>query len=137
MSSGPVLLSLITAALKAGVLLGLAAGLAWTLKAAPARARHGLWAGALAGCLMLPVLSPWVPDWTIAALPVPELAAGRGATSPGAVEVAPGSHRARAIGSPPVSAAGRAAAPGPGLLRQLRAPCAPASLRPAGWWGSG
>jgi beta-lactamase regulating signal transducer with metallopeptidase domain/predicted nucleic acid-binding Zn-ribbon protein len=75
MSAGELLVSLLEAAVKAGVLLVLAAGLVTALRRAPARSRHAVWAGALAGALLLPALSPWMPVWSIAALPMPALPA--------------------------------------------------------------
>ncbi len=77
MTSGEVLLGLLSATLKAGVLLALAAALVTALKRTSARTRHGVWAGALAGALLVPVLSPWMPDWSVAALPVPVTSAQR------------------------------------------------------------
>ena len=71
MSAGALLLSLLAAALKAGLLLALAGGIVSALRRAPARARHSIWAGALVGALLVPVVAPWMPDWTIVTLPSP------------------------------------------------------------------
>ena len=49
MNAGQLVLELLSAVLKAGLLLGLAALVALALKRAPARLRHGVWAAALAG----------------------------------------------------------------------------------------
>ena len=54
-------------------LANILAGVVAALRRAPARSRHSVWAAALSGALLLPVLAPWVPDWTIAALPAPAL----------------------------------------------------------------
>ena len=77
MNAWPLLLSLLAAVIKAGLLLALAAGLVAALGRAPARTRHSIWASALVGALLLPVLAPWVPDWSIAALPAPRLSTER------------------------------------------------------------
>jgi beta-lactamase regulating signal transducer with metallopeptidase domain/predicted nucleic acid-binding Zn-ribbon protein len=73
MSAGPFLLSLLVAAIKAGLLLALAGGIAAALRRAPARMRHSIWTAALAGALLVPVIAPWVPDWSIASLSIPQL----------------------------------------------------------------
>ena len=66
-----VLVVLADAALKGAVLLLLAVLASPLLRKASASARHALWCGALAGVLLLPVLSlalpawrvPWLPEW--------------------------------------------------------------------------
>ena len=95
--SGELLLALLSAAVKAGLLLALAAGLVRLLQQASARARHGIWAGALAGALLVPALSPWLPGWSIAALPVPELAIDRGLLAGESPEPPPAARLAAAI----------------------------------------
>src|ERR1700679_563284 len=60
------------AAIKSALLLLAAALLALLLRKASAAARHLTWSGAVAGTLLLPLLSfllpawraPWLPDWS-------------------------------------------------------------------------
>ena len=89
MSPSEALLTLLSAALKAGVLLALAAGLVAALRRASARTRQGVWAVALAGALLVPALSPWMPEWSVAALPLPIASVDRPA--PAAVAPRPAS----------------------------------------------
>src|ERR1700722_7333999 len=66
-----ILLVLADAALKSLVLLAAAALLAALLRKSSAAARHLIWSAAIAGTLLLPLLSfllpawraPWLPDW--------------------------------------------------------------------------
>jgi beta-lactamase regulating signal transducer with metallopeptidase domain/Leucine-rich repeat (LRR) protein len=53
------------ATLKATCLLILACGTVWALRRASAAARHLIWFGALAGCLVLPLLSAALPGWQV------------------------------------------------------------------------
>jgi beta-lactamase regulating signal transducer with metallopeptidase domain/predicted nucleic acid-binding Zn-ribbon protein len=62
-------LPLAYASVKALLLLAAAGGAALVLRKRPARLRAVVWATALAGCLLIPVLAPLVPAWSI---PVPE-----------------------------------------------------------------
>ena len=74
MSTLDLLMSVLFAAAKVGVLVALAASLALSLRRAPAAARHGVWVAALVGALLLPLVTPWVPSWTLWTLPAPEAA---------------------------------------------------------------
>lgn len=70
-------LSLLLTALKAGLLLAVAAGIALLLRRAPARSRQWLWGFALIGALLLPLLSPLrsalLPGWRLAVPALQEL----------------------------------------------------------------
>lgn len=61
----PAWLALVTALLKAAVILCAAGILAALLRRASAASRHLVWTCALAAVLMLPVVSYWVPAWRI------------------------------------------------------------------------
>ena len=56
-------------ALKGAVVLALAGLAALLLRHAPASARHGVWAAAFCGLLLLPVLEAMGPRWDISVLP--------------------------------------------------------------------
>ncbi|MBC8424604.1 M56 family metallopeptidase [bacterium] len=78
-------------ALKTTLLIAVAALCSLALHRASAAARHLLWTMAMAGCLLLPVLTTVLPDWRVAALPdlrlvvpgepVEEVVSGEGAES--------------------------------------------------------
>ncbi len=63
------LLPLVLGSLKALLLVLVAAGVALTLRGRPARLRAVVWGTALAGCLIIPLVAPLLPSWS---LPVPE-----------------------------------------------------------------
>ncbi len=63
------LLPLVLGSLKALLLVLVAAGAALTLRRRPARLRAVVWGTALAGCLIIPLVAPLLPSWS---LPVPE-----------------------------------------------------------------
>jgi len=73
LANSAVLLALADAAIKSAALLVLAALAALLLRKASSAARHAVWCGALAGALLLPVLSfslpawrvPWLPEWKV------------------------------------------------------------------------
>ncbi|MEL7362549.1 MAG: hypothetical protein AAFN13_10795, partial [Bacteroidota bacterium] len=56
-------------ALKGALVLLLAALVVRLLHAAPASARHGVWAAAFAALLLLPVLESVGPQWAVGVLP--------------------------------------------------------------------
>ena len=65
------LLLLVDAAIKSVPLLLVALALSRGLGRAPATARQAVWAIALAGCVLIPVFSPWLPTVEIGRLPLP------------------------------------------------------------------
>jgi hypothetical protein len=62
------LLAVVLGSIKALVLLGIATGITLALKQRAARIRAVVWGTAIAGCLVIPLVAPLVPSWTI---PVP------------------------------------------------------------------
>ena len=62
------LLPLVLGSLKALLLVLVAAGFALALRGRPARLRAVVWGTALAGCLVIPLVTPLLPSWS---LPVP------------------------------------------------------------------
>ena len=62
------LLPLVLGSLKALLLVLVAAGFALALRRRPARLRAVVWGTALAGCLVIPLVAPLLPSWS---LPVP------------------------------------------------------------------
>lgn len=87
---GPALLLVVDAVAKGLVLLALTGLATVCLRRASASARHLVWALALAGLLVLPVLSVAVPKWRLAILPSETAPAGETASSAdAAMEVAP------------------------------------------------
>jgi beta-lactamase regulating signal transducer with metallopeptidase domain/predicted nucleic acid-binding Zn-ribbon protein len=61
-------LALVLASLKAFVLLAFATAATLALRQRPARVRAVIWATAIAGCLVIPAVTPLLPAWS---LPVP------------------------------------------------------------------
>ncbi|MEM1114988.1 MAG: M56 family metallopeptidase [Bacteroidota bacterium] len=64
-------------ALKGAVVLALAGLASLLLRHAPASARHGVWAAAFCGLLLLPVLEAVGPRWTVSVLPTSASSFGR------------------------------------------------------------
>ena len=62
------LLPLILGSIKALVLLAFATGITLSLKRRAARVRAVVWSTAIAGCLLIPLVAPFLPSWTF---PVP------------------------------------------------------------------
>ncbi len=60
---------LVDVAIKSVLVLGVTAAVAFGLRGASAALRHQVWAVALGGLLMLPVLSIVLPHWQLAFLP--------------------------------------------------------------------
>ena len=59
------LLPMILGSLKAMLLLMTAAAVTLALRGGPARMRAVVWATALAGSLLIPVVAPMLPSWTV------------------------------------------------------------------------
>jgi beta-lactamase regulating signal transducer with metallopeptidase domain len=62
------LLPFVLGSIKALVLLTVAAGITLTLRRRAARVRAVVWGTAIAGCLVIPIVAPFLPSWTF---PVP------------------------------------------------------------------
>jgi beta-lactamase regulating signal transducer with metallopeptidase domain len=76
MTAGILLLA--GAAFKVTLILAAAYAGAFLLRNASARARHGLWAAALVGALVVPFLSMALPGWSVPLLPSPRGAVQHG-----------------------------------------------------------
>jgi hypothetical protein len=62
---------LVDVAVKSIVILGVAAAVTLGLRGASAALRHHVWAAALGGLLLLPLLSIVLPQWQVSLLPSP------------------------------------------------------------------
>jgi len=70
MMSGDIVIQVLAgAAVKGTVVLALAVALSLALRRQPAASRHLVWALALGAVLLVPVLTPLVPSWSVPALP--------------------------------------------------------------------
>jgi protocatechuate 3,4-dioxygenase beta subunit len=91
LASGGPLLVLADAAVKATILLCLAAAVAASLKRSAAAVRHRLWALTLCGMALLPPLSWSLPGWRLPILPAPatsnptRFSGDEGGASPGGI----------------------------------------------------
>ncbi|MFQ5526163.1 MAG: M56 family metallopeptidase [Thermoanaerobaculia bacterium] len=89
MSAADLLTGVFFAAAKVGVLVALAGTLALTLRRAPAGARYGVWVATLVGALLLPLVTHWVPSWTLLTLAAPPTASAAFPASPASETAAP------------------------------------------------
>ena len=62
---------LVDNALKGGVVIAIAAAIAWTLRRSPAAVRHRIWSAAIAAQLVIPVLSAILPTWRVPVMAPP------------------------------------------------------------------
>lgn len=71
MSTTELLTGALFLTVRTSVLIAVAGSLVLALRRAPAAARYSVWAAALAGALLLPIITPWAPSWTLWTLPEP------------------------------------------------------------------
>lgn len=126
---GPVILLLVDAAVKSAFLLTATLVLTRGLARAPAVVRQVLWATALAGCLLIPALTPWLPPIHVGRVPLPAFVATAFTTT--AKPSASGPSVAATRSARPVETPAGATLEGATAPR----PRSDSSLPPATWFG--